>query len=209
MSECNSRSIFGSIEACPGKKNLPGLRRRLYYVPKADVVSFPTLTALPTGSTSGSQPTMADLGKLTGNFVLAEGKYFQHIDLKDEASNVTYETVGENGSHLFNNQANAIVAGQADEVKGFARQVVDEDIIYVYQQRDGKFAVIGNDAFVTHTAPSGDTAAEATGASTTTFAINCYDECPVPTYEGTLALSASAVLNCATGVIAAPEDDGD
>ena len=121
------------------------------------------------------------------------------LDLKDEASNVTFESVGEDGSKLFNNQANAIVSGMDDEIKGFARQANNDDLVYLYQQRDGKFCLLGNEMFKTHTSPSGDTASEATGAITTTFAIQVYDECPVPTYEGKIKIAADKYIDAQTG----------
>lgn len=196
---CSTKSLYKSVEACPGKKNLPGIRRRLYYVHKAGIVTFPKL---PNASDEGITD-MAKLAQLQGDFVLAADTFFQFIDLKDDASNVTYETVGEDGSKLFNNQANAIVAGQDDEVKGFARQALNDDIVYVYQDRAGKFCVLGNDMFKCHTSPSGDTAAEATGAVTSTFAIQVYDECPVPTYTGKLQISATQYIDCADGEVKA------
>ena len=192
---CTTESLYQSIEACPGKKVLPGIRRRLYYIKKSAIANFP---ALPNAGDNGVED-MADLAKYDGDFTLAADAYFQFIDLKDEASNVTFETVGEDGSKLFNNQANAIVAGQDDEIKGFARQALNDDILYVYQNRNGSFAVLGNEMFKCHTSPSGDTAAEATAACTTTFAIQCYDECPVPTYTGKLLISATKYIDCADG----------
>lgn len=194
MNKCTTKNIYESIDACPGKKNMPGIRRRLYYIPKTDIANWPELPEV-----GGNESSMKDLAVLKGDFTLAEGKFFRHIDLKDEASNVTFESVGENGTKLFNNQANAIVVGQSDEVKGFARQAVNEDLVYVYQNRNGSFAVIGNEAFTCQTAPSGDTSAESTGASTTTLAINCYDECPVPTYVGKLPISETDQIDCSTG----------
>ena len=192
---CTTKSLYKSIEACPGKKNLPGIRRRLYYKNKAAIATFPKLPEV-----GGEEVTdMAMLARLQGDFVLAADECWQFIDLKDEASNVTYETVGEDESRLFNNQANAIVSGQDDEVKGFARQALNDDIVYVYQDRAGKFCTLGNDMFKCHTSPSGDTAAEATGAVTSTFAIQCYDECPVPTYTVKLQISATQYIDCADG----------
>ncbi len=200
---CTTSTLYKSIEACPGKKILPGIRRRLYYIDKASIVAFPTLPDIGAEGVT----TMEALARLSGSFELAADKFFQFIDLKDEASNVTFETVGEDGSKLFHNQATAIVAGQPDEVKGFARQALNDDIVYVYQNRDGSFAVLGNDMFKCHTAPSGDTAAEATGATTTTFAIDVYDNCPVPTYVGVLPLSATTHMDCSTGLIEAESED--
>ena len=59
--------------------------------------------------------------------------------------------------------------------------------------------MLGNEMFKCHTDPSGDTAAEATGSITTSFAIQVYDECPVPTYLGELPLSATTYVDCADG----------
>ena len=198
MPQCDVKTVFESIEACPGKPKLPGIRRRIYYTPKFNIVTFPKLPKV--GATG---KTMADLAVYEGDFGLKEDAYFQFMDLKDEASNVTFETIGENGSKLFDNKANAILAGQDDALKGFARQAVNTDMVYVYQQRDGKFCVIGNEMYESHTAPAGDTGAEATAAVSTTYAINCPDECPVPTYVGVLPLSATTQLNCETGEIEA------
>lgn len=194
---CTTKSLYKSIEACPGKKNMPGIRRRLYYKERRAIAKFPKL---PDAEDEGVT-NMGKLAQYQGDFALESDQYFNFIDLKDEASNVTFEPVGENGSKLYNNQANAVVAGQDDEVKGFARQALNDDIVYVYQDRAGKFCVLGNEMFECHTSPSGDTAAEVTGAVTTTFAIQCYDECPVPTYTGKLKLSADEVLDCSTGEI--------
>ncbi len=194
---CTSKSLYKSIEACPGKKLMPGIRRRLYYKNRRAIAAFPKLP----DADDEDVTDMAQLAQYKGDFTLAAEEYWQFIDLKDEASNVTFEPVGENGSKLYNNQANAIVAGQDDEVKGFARQALNDDIVYVYQDRAGKFCVLGNEMFECHTSPSGDTAAEATGAITTTFAIQCYDECPVPTYMGKLQISATEYIDCADGEV--------
>ena len=194
---CTTKSLYKSIEACPGKKLLPGIRRRLYYKNRRAIAAFPKLP----DADDENVTDMAKLAQYTGNFILATDEYWQFIDLKDESSNVTFESVGENGSKLYNNQANAIVAGQDDEVKGFARQALNDNIVYVYQDRAGKFCVLGNEMFECHTSPSGDTAAEATGAVVTTFAIQCYDECPVPTYLGRLFISEEEYIDCSTGQI--------
>lgn len=196
MNNCNVQTVFESIEACPGKPATPGIRRRMYYINGADIVSWPKLPKI------GAQGVdMPGLAVYVGNFVLKEDAYFQFMDLKDESSNVTYETVGENNSKCFSNKVNAVLAGQDDAIKGFARQAVNANMVYVYQQRDGKFCVVGNEAYDSHTAPAGDTGAEVTAANSTTFAIDCPDECPTPTYVGIMPLSATTHLNCETGEI--------
>lgn len=191
---CTAKTLYESMEACPGKKMLPGIRRRLLFIPKSDIAAFPVLT-----DADATGATMEKLAQLEGDFTLVADKFWQFIDLKDEASNVTFESVGEDGSKLFNNQANAIVSGMEDAVKGFARQANNDDLVYLYQQRNGTFCLLGNEMFKTHTSPSGDTASEATGAITTTFAIQVYDECPVPTYKGKIMIDATHYIDAEDG----------
>ena len=139
---CNISKVYKSVEACPGKKTLPGIRRRLYFIEKSAIATFPSLPE------AGAQNVteMSAFAQLSGDFVLASEKYWKFLDLKDEASNVTWEPAGDD-SALYNNQANAILAGQDDDLKGFARQVIDDDLVYVYQDRGGKFCVLGNEMF--------------------------------------------------------------
>lgn len=195
---CTTNTLYASVEACPGKGNLAGIRRRLYFIPKSDIVSWPTLPEM-----SGDKKA-ADMGALatrTGAFTLKADAYFHFLDLKDNSSSVTFETAGELGSQIINNQATAIVAGSSKELAGFARQVKNDDLVYVYQERDGAFRILGNEAYSTDTKPSGDSGAEATAAKTSTFAIQVYDDCPAPYYEGKLPLSATEELDCSTGQV--------
>lgn len=192
---CTTKSLYDSVEACPGQKMLAGIRRRLYYIPKAHIASWPVLPSVDT-----ENATMETIARYTGDFTLDGDKVWKFIDLKDEASNVTFESAGEDGSKLFNNQANAIVSGMRDAVKGFAREANNDDIVFLYQNRDGSFCVLGNEMFKTHVTPSGDTGSEVTGAITTTFAIQVYDDCPVPTYTGLIKISSTSSINAATGL---------
>ncbi|MCH3994136.1 MAG: hypothetical protein LKE54_03625 [Prevotella sp.] len=200
MAKCTVNTIYDSIEACPGKTVLSGLRRRIYYQSKSNIVTMPKLPSL---EGEDKPADMAALATLVGDFKLKAEEYWHYIDLKDNASNVSYETAGEEGSQIIQNTVKAIVAGSGKDITGFAREVKNDDMVYVYQEREGDFRVIGNDMFTTNTKPSGDTGAEATAAKTTTFEITCYDSCPAPYYEGKLVLSETEQLDCATGEITA------
>lgn len=204
MRNCTTTSLYESVEACPGEKNLPGLRRRLYFILKSWIVVWPVLIAA-----DAAGATMEKMSQLVGDFTLAADKFWQFIDLKDESSNVTYESVGENGSKLFLNKVNAIVAGMKDAVKGFARQANNDDLVFLYQNRDGSFCLVGNEMFKTSTSPSGDTGSEATGAITSTFDIQAYDECPVPTYLGKILIDATHYIDAADGKTKAVEEDNE
>ena len=198
MSDCTVNKVYGSIEACPGRSVLAGIRRRLFFIPKSDIVKWPTLPKLnATGDDAAKD--MGALATYVGSFTLKADATWKFIDLKDNASNVTHDTVGELGSQIIENKATAIVAGNSKELAGFGRQSKNDDLVYVYQERDGAFRVLGNDMYSTDTKNSSDTAAEATGAKTTTFTIAVYDDCPAPYYEGDLVISKTTKIDCLTG----------
>lgn len=54
---CTTKTLYKSIETCPGKKILPGIRRRLYFVNKTGIVTFPKLLEL-------GDETATDMAKL-------------------------------------------------------------------------------------------------------------------------------------------------
>lgn len=196
MADCTVNTQYGSIEACPGKKSIAGIKRRVYFVPKSDIASWPKLPEL--GDADAKD--MAALAVYVGNFTLKADAYWKYFDLKDNSSEVTWETAGELGSQIENNQATLIMVGPSKEIIGFQRQCKNDDIVYIVQEKDGAFHVLGNkDYSATDSKPSGTLGTEITGAKTCTVAIQVYDDCPAPYYEGTLLLSATTQLNCATG----------
>ncbi len=193
---CTTKSVYSSIESCPGDRHYPGLRRRIFFIEKSKIVQWPERPTVDTENV-----TMESLAAYSGDFSLLSDSYFNYLDLKDQSSNATFEPVGEQGSRLFTNKLHAVMAGMSDAVKGFSAQAVDEDMVYVYQQRDGKFCVIGNDEFICKTDPSGDTGTDVNGTMTTSFDIQVYDEVPVPSYTGKLLISKNEYMDCSDGKI--------
>lgn len=196
MSDCTVNKMYESIDACPGKKVIAGIKRRVYFIPKSDIANWPKLPDV--GSEDAKK--MGDLATYVGNFTLKAEAYWRHFDLKDNSSGVTWETAGEIGSQIVNNQATLVMVGPSKEIIGFQRQCKNDDLVYVVQEKDGGFHVLGNkDIYATDSKPSGDLGTEITGAKTCTVAIQVYDDCPAPYYEGDLLLSKDTKLNCATG----------
>ena len=76
-----------SLGWCQGTPELPGMKRRLYYISKGYIVKWPTL------------PRDAQ-GRITsaiyeGDFVLAADAKWKKIDIVSNASNVNSESQGE------------------------------------------------------------------------------------------------------------------
>lgn len=176
---CNSINLYESLKYCEGATTMPGIRRHAFYIPKSDIVAFPTLPEL-----SAEDISMGELATYNGNFVLAADKTFKSIDLDDSASNVTSESQGEKYGKTFLNKATFKHPGKGKEATGFARLANNSDLLFLYQERDGAIRVLGNEAFSTNIKPNQESGAKETDAAGTTFNIEVSDRCPAPFYEG-------------------------
>lgn len=196
---CASVNIYSSLRHCKGETVLPGLRPQAYAIPKSQIITFPTLP-----KPSDEAATMAAIATYKGDFALAAEAKWLVIDLLDTASNITSASQGEKPSKTFVNSATIKYAGNNEAATGFARMANSDDFIYVVQQRDGKFRVIGNEMFETNTNPGQESGMAVTDASGTTLEVSVTDVCPAPFYVGKL-VTVDGVLDCATGTFEAAD----
>lgn len=194
---CTAVNLYDSLIHCKGETVLPGLRPRAWWIPKSQIVKWPTL-AKPTDEGA----TMESIATYKGDFALAADAVWLFIDILDTASNVTSASQGDKPSKTFLNSSTLKYAGNNEAATGFARMVNCDDGVFIVQQRDGKFRVIGNEMFETNTNPGQDSGMAVTDASGTTLEISVTDICPAPFYVGKL-LTAEGVIDCATGLLEA------
>lgn len=197
MSKCESIDIYESLEHCLGDTVLPGLRQRAWGIPKRQILGWPTL---PDPKDEGAK--MADIATYKGDFTLAADAQFFAIDILDTASNIKAESQGSMLSKTFVNTLTLKFAGNNAAAAGFCRLANADDLVYIVQQRDGSFRVLGNEKFRTDTKPSQDSGMEVTDASGTQFEITVTDVCPAPFYVGTFR-TPEGIMDCATGTIEA------
>lgn len=76
---CNS--IQKSLAWCQGTPELPGVKRRIYYLAKSAIVAFPKLPRDENG-----RPTSA---VLDGSFTLVSDQKWQYIDILPDKSQLT------------------------------------------------------------------------------------------------------------------------
>lgn len=177
--DCTNKGMYESLAWCPGQTSTPGIRRKVYFIPKSWIAKWPTLPAI-----DGVVENMGKLATLDGDFVLAADKKWQYIELLTTKSSINSETQGEKPSPTFLNKATLVHAGTDEEATGFARQANIDELIFLCQQRNGKFRVIGSEAFdpsvtISQTSGEGDT-----GTAGTTLEAQCTDICPSPFYTG-------------------------
>lgn len=175
--ECTSKALYGSLKHCPGTPITPGIRQRVYYIPKRDIVSFPELPNVATTD-------MAELASYKGNFVLASDKKWLAVDLVLNKGNVTCESQGEHPSRTFLNKFSFSAPSTDEKATAFARQANSDFLVFLVQERNGKFRVIGNEAFEADTKPTISSGEGTTGESGLSGEVEVTDFCPAPFYPG-------------------------
>lgn len=176
---CASTALYESLVHCKGTTVLPGLRPHIFYIPKSDIVTFPTPpNTVPSGGTMGALATISE------DFVLKADAKWKKIDIVASASNVNSESQGEAPSKTFNNTGAFRYPGNNAEAAAFCRQANADDIVYLWPQRDGQYRVLGNSMFETNTTPAQESGSAETDASGTTINVAVTDIMPSPFYTG-------------------------
>ncbi|MDR2127349.1 MAG: hypothetical protein LBP63_11050 [Prevotellaceae bacterium] len=192
--------IFGDILWTEGKVNPSGIKSLVYYIPKSDILSFPTIK-------NEDATTIAEAVNYTGNFVLKENKHFFSLYSTQGKGSGASETFGEKDCKMFNNKVILSFPDITDEARNMMKGFVNANILLVVPLPQNRFVVIGSTDYNVETninATTGDAAGSAKGL---TIEVTAPDVTPFPFYKGTLQL-ADGVLNCATGVFT-PDDDSD
>lgn len=194
--------MYASLMFCKGKTVLPGLRNRLYFIPKAWIVSWPTLR--PVAGDMVSTFSIYD-----GSFTLAADKKWMYIDIIDNKGKLESESQGDKPSRTFLNKL-SVVHPETDELaSSFCRQANSDDFVYLVQRRNGKFRVLGNPMFETDTKPKQDSGEGVSGDFGTTIEIEVTDECPAPYYYGTIeTVDGDIEIDPATGEITSDDTHG-
>ena len=175
---CSAMDLYESLDFCDGKTVLPGIRPKVFFQKKSNVVTWPKLPDLEGAKSMGA------LATYVGNFVLAADKKWLTLKSLSTKSNVTSEVQGENPSRTTLNKCSLKHPGTEEDAAGFCRQATADDLVYLVQQRNGKFRVMGCEEFETDTKPAQALGEGITGEAGTTLEIEATDLCPAPFYPG-------------------------
>ena len=159
---------------------LPGIRGSVYYIPKKDIVAWPTLPS----ATGDDSQHMANLATYVGNFTLAADKTFLKLDVVDKLSSISSEAQGDQPCITSLNKATFLHPGTKEQVTGFVRQANCDDLVYIVFEKDGKARVIGNEMYQTTTKASQASGSQPTDSAGTTIEVEVTDVCPAPFYPG-------------------------
>jgi hypothetical protein len=167
-----------SLEWCEGKTNPPGIHSDVYYIPKRDIKTWP---ALP----EKFNMNMGEMATYEGNFGLAENKKWLKINVLDDKSPVTAESQGSKPSKSTLVKATFVHPGTEEDATAFCRLANNDDYVYIFRTKTGKYRVIGNDMYRTDTNPSQNLGSAATDDSKgTTIEVSVTDIMPAPFYTG-------------------------
>lgn len=189
MSQCNQQSLYEGLDWCQGQPVLPGIRGKVYYIPKKDIVKWPTLP----GVTGENTQHMANLATYDGNFTLAADKVWLNLDVVDKSSNISSEAQGEQPCITSLNKATFLHPGTKEQITGFVRQANCDDLVYIVFEKDGKARVIGNEMYQTVTKASQASGSQPTDEAGTTIEVEVTDVCPAPFYPGDIVTADGTI----------------
>ena len=190
MAKTVCSTIQQSLAWCQGTPELPGIKRRIYYISKDQIVSWPTLT-------------YDALGRLTsaaysGSFVLAADANWKFIDILTDKSQLTSDPQGEFPSQTQLNKLVAVHPSVGVEASALSAYVNNNDCVYLVETVRGQFRVVGSEKWQVKSTVAQDLGQGATGTTSTTLNVEATDECPAPFYDGEI-VTEDGVIN---------EDDG-
>ena len=157
-----------------GQPVLPGIRRRLYYTSKQNIVQWPAYT-------SGSSLSFANT---SGNFTLKADTYWHYIDILAEKSTLTSDPQGETPSQTQLNKLTAVHPGVGPEASAVACYLNNSDNVFIVQDMSGKWRIVGSRFYETKTTVTQDNGQGATGTASTTINVEATDIAPSPFYAG-------------------------
>jgi len=186
MGQCDEIK-YGDLEWCEGQVQLPGIRGKVYGTAKRDIVAFPTRQTVITNG-------MGDLATLLGSFVLAANAVWREIGVIVEKSPITSASQGTKPSKTFLNTAVFAHQGVDEDATGYAQQANNDDMVYIFVQKNGKARVIGNEMFQTDTAIAQNLGGAATDEMGTILTVTVTDMSPAPFYTGQI-VTAAGIIN--------------
>ena len=171
-------SIQKSLGWCQGTPELPGVKRRIYYLAKSEIVVFPQLPRDTLGRATSAV--------LDGSYTLAADAKWKYIDILPDKSQLTSEAQGELPSQTQLNKLVAVHPGVGQDASAAAAYINNTDNVFIVEDMKGNYRVLGNDKWTTKATVAQDLGQGATGTTSTTINVEATDEVPAPFFVGTL-----------------------
>ena len=172
----NCSPLQQSLAWCMGTPELPGIRRRIYYIAKGLIAKWPEYVR------DGN--LRARSAALNGSFVLVADAKWKYIDILADKSQLTSEAQGEIPSQTQLNKLTAVHPGIGPEATAAACYLNNSDNVFIVEDMKGFFRVVGSERWFTKTTVTQDNGQGPTGSTSTTITVEATDEVPAPFYSG-------------------------
>jgi len=186
MAKTVCSTIQQSLAWCQGTPELPGIKRRIYYISKDQIVAWPSLTYDALGRLTSAA--------YTGSFVLAADATWKFIDILTDKSQLTSEAQGEFPSQTQLNKLVAVHPSVGVEASALSAYVNNNDCVYLVETVRGQFRVVGSEKWQVKSTVAQDLGQGATGTTSTTLNVEATDECPAPFYYGEI-VTEDGIIN--------------
>ncbi len=171
-------SIQKSLGWCQGTPELPGVKRRIFYLSSSFIVTYPQLPRDELGRVTSAV--------LAGSFVLSADAKWKYIDILPDKSQLTSEAQGEFPSQTQLNKLVAVHPGVGQEASAAAAYINNTNNVFIVEDMKGSYRVLGNDKWDTKSTVAQDLGQGATGTTSTTINVEVTDEVPAPFYVGVI-----------------------
>lgn len=179
-----------SLAWCQGTPELPGIKRRAYYISKGSIVTWPQLDHNENGRLKSA--------RLTGDFGLLADATWKYIDILPDKSQLTSDPQGEVPSQTQLNKLTLVHPAVGAQASAAAAYINNDDVVFVVQDMKGNWRVVGSEKWTTKATVSQDLGQGPTGTTSTTITVEATDECPAPFYTGEL-ITDDGTIDCSTG----------
>ena len=183
-------SIQKSLDWCMGTPELPGIKRKIYYISKNLIAKWPTFQRDENGRVISSV--------LQGNFTLVAEATWKFIVILADKSQLTSESQGEVPSQTQLNKLTAVHPGVGPAASAAAAYLNNGDNVFIVEDMKGNFRVVGSERWQTNSKVGQDNGQGPTGSTSTTIEVEATDEIPSPFYTGTLD-TEDGTIDCSGG----------
>ena len=173
----NCSPLQKSLAWCMGTPELPGIRRRIYYISKDQIAEWPSYIR-------DDNNRRTKKAAYRGDFILVADAKWKYIDILADKSQLTSEPQGEIPSQTQLNKLVAVFPGVSPEASAAACYLNNSDNVFLVEDMKGFFRVVGCRKWVTKTTVSQDNGQGPTGNTSTTINVEAPDEVPSPFYMG-------------------------
>ena len=173
MPDCSN--IQRSLAWCQGKPQYAGMKRRLYFTARSNIVAWPELPMSAEG-----QPESA---VYNGLFTLKADAQWLYLDILPDKSQLTSEPQGEYPSQTQLNKLVAVHPGIELDATAAAAWFNNNETVFLVEDMSDNIRVVGHQHYPIKVTVSQDTGQGITGSANTTITVEATDVVPAPVYR--------------------------